>query len=316
VVVAGDTRWLTRSTAADGAVVDRPVPPYAIPIDASAVDPSAYAPFLPPAYRMVVVDTLAKGEAVLGATSARLRRLGPGGRLWFGGHAVTVGAVVPDPIVGWSEMLVSRAAGVPLGIVDDRYLLATMRGHPGDAAFLALIAPHLTAGVPVRVAAPGEVRFVRVASGSTPPVLLKARFGEFSAYRVAPSSLELRMDPTWFDARIETRTVPLLGPETCNRALFPALFGAMEQLRREGLGSLVTSNAGCYNPELLSAKDTSPPSFHAWGAAIDINAPQNPFGEPPHQDPRLVAVMRRWGFNWGGDFLVPDGMHFEYLAPP
>ena len=316
VVVAGDTRWLTRSTDADGAVVDRPTPPYAIPIDAFAVDPTAYAPFLPPAYRAVVVRTLAKGEAVLGATSARLRRLGPGGRLWFGTHGVTVGAVVPDPVVGWGEMLVSRAAGSPLGIVDDRYLLATMQGHPGDAAFLALLAPHLTAGVPVRVATPGQVRFVRVASGSTPPVLLKARFGEFSAYRVAPDSLELRVDPAWFDAYIRTRTVPLLGPETCNRALFPALFGAMEQLRREGLGSLVKSNAGCYNPELLSAKDTSPPSFHAWGAAIDINAPQNPFGEPPHQDPRLVAVMRRWGFNWGGDFLVPDGMHFEYLAPP
>jgi D-alanyl-D-alanine carboxypeptidase len=316
VVVAGDTRWLTRSRTLNGDVVDDPTAPYAIPIDAFAVDPVTYAPFTPPAYRGLVVRALERGEAVLGATSARLRRLGPGGQLSFGAHTVTVGAVVPDPVVGWSEMLVSRTAGAPLGIVDDRYLLAQMSGHPSDAAFLALIQPYLTAGIPVRVDAPGEVRYVRVSSGSTPPVILKRVFGEFSAYPDPGDPIQIHVDAAWFDAHIETRDVPLLGSETCNRALFPALIGAMTQLQREGLGSLVMSNAGCYNPELLAAKDTAPPSFHAWGAAVDINAPQNPFGSAPHQDPRLVAVMRRWGFNWGGEFLVPDGMHFEYLNPP
>jgi hypothetical protein len=79
---------------------------------------------------------------------------------------------------------------------------------------------------------------------------------------------------------------------------------------------LVHSNAGCYNPKLLAATSTAPPSFHAYGAAIDINAPENPFGGTPTQDQRLVAVMEQWGLNWGGNFLVPDGMHFEYLQPP
>ena len=118
VVVAGDTRWLTRSISSSGTVVDDPTPPYAIPIDAFAVDPEAYAPFVSSAYRGLLVRTLQRGEAVLGATSAHLRRIGPGGRLSFGAHTVTVGAVVPDPVVGWSEMLVSRSAGAPLGIVE------------------------------------------------------------------------------------------------------------------------------------------------------------------------------------------------------
>jgi hypothetical protein len=27
-------------------------------------------------------------------------------------------------------------------------------------------------------------------------------------------------------------------------------------------------------------------------------------------------IPMRWGFTWGGHWLVPDGMHFEYLGPP
>ncbi|MGZ4149188.1 MAG: M15 family metallopeptidase [Actinomycetota bacterium] len=316
VVVAGDTLWMTKSLDANGAVVTQPAPPYEVPIYAFAVDPRAYATFLPDAYRERVTAALAAGKAVLGTTSAKLRGFGVGGRLVFGATSVTVGAVVPDAVAGWSELLVSRKTGADLGIVDDRYLLADMQDHPSDSAFLALIQPLLTPGVPVRVAAPGEVRYVRVASGSAPPVVLKAVFGEFSAYPDPSDPITLRIDPAWISAHLETKTVPLLGSETCNQAFFPALIGAMEQLQREGLGSLVKSNAGCYNPELLAATATAPPSFHAYGAAIDINAPENPFGSPPTQDRRLVKVMQHWGFNWGGDFLVPDGMHFEYLSPP
>jgi hypothetical protein len=316
VFVAGDTMWMTTSADASGAVVDRPSPPYAIPIDAFAVDPHRYEPFMPPTYRASVTAALEQGKAVLGSTSAALRRLGVGGRLTFGTGSVDVGAVVPDRVVGWSEMLVSRTAGARLGIVDDRYLLAQMRSAETDAGFLAALGPLLPSGSSVRVAAPGEVRYVRVASGSAPPVVLKRVFGEFAAYPDPSDPISLRIDPHWYDAHIRTDVVPVLGRETCNAALFPALIGAMRELRARGLAGLVRSNAGCYNPELLAATPTAPPSFHAYGAAIDINAPQNPFGVAPHQDPRLVYVMQRWGFDWGGRFLVPDGMHFEYLSPP
>jgi hypothetical protein len=30
----------------------------------------------------------------------------------------------------------------------------------------------------------------------------------------------------------------------------------------------------------------------------------------------MVAVFERWGFIWGGTFILPDGMHFEYRRPP
>jgi hypothetical protein len=48
-----------------------------------------------------------------------------------------------------------------------------------------------------------------------------------------------------------------------------------------------------------------------------VNVQQgNLFGQTPHQDPRLVDVFERWGFVWGGTFIEPDGMHFEYRREP
>jgi hypothetical protein len=29
-----------------------------------------------------------------------------------------------------------------------------------------------------------------------------------------------------------------------------------------------------------------------------------------------VHIFERWGFLWGGKFLTPDGMHFEYGSTP
>jgi hypothetical protein len=34
------------------------------------------------------------------------------------------------------------------------------------------------------------------------------------------------------------------------------------------------------------------------------------------QDPRLVEIFQQWGFTWGGQWLVSDPAHFEYVRPP
>ena len=53
-------------------------------------------------------------------------------------------------------------------------------------------------------------------------------------------------------------------------------------------------------------------SYHSWGIALDLNLARNVRGETPHQHRRLVAILGRFGFQWGGTWLVPDGSHFEF----
>jgi hypothetical protein len=103
---------------------------------------------------------------------------------------------------------------------------------------------------------------------------------------------------------------------TCNRAFFPALVGALKDVQAAGLGGEIHTYSGCYAARTVARSSTAPPSQHAYGAAIDINAPENPYGATPTMDPKIVRIFERWGFLWGGDFLTPDGMHFEYGAPP
>jgi hypothetical protein len=316
VVVAGDTRWLTASRDHDGRHVDELDPPFAIPIDAFAVDPDEYAPFLPRRLRSDVTEALRNGRAVISALSARLRRLGPGGALVFGDEEIEVGAVAPDGAIGWSEVLVSRDAGARLGIEHDRYLLARVAGRPDESEFASLLAGALPPGTALRVAAPGTETFVRVASGVNPPVVMKVLFGEFAAHPEPGNEAFLVIDPAWEEEHLATREVPILGTVTCNQALFEPLIGALEQLQRDGLDRLVHGYAGCYAARTIARSPTAPPSQHAYGAAIDINADENPFGAEPTMDPRVVRVFERWDFVWGGEFLIPDGQHFEYLGEP
>lgn len=315
VVIDGDTRWLTSSVDAGGAVVDQPTPPFAIPIDAFSVDPQEYAPFLPSNLRDEVVGALGSGQAVLGERSAALRRLGVGGSMTFGDTTVEVGAIVPDDAIGWSELLVSRQIGKELGIEHERYLLALMAGSPTEDQFEAKMAAQLPADTLIRVAAPGATRFVRVASGVNPPLVLKEVFGEFAAHTRSDDPAFLTLDDAWTE-NIETRDVPLLGEVTCHRKLFPQLIGALTEVRDAGLGGLIHVYSGCWAARTVARSPTAPPSTHAYGAAIDINAPENPFGATPTMDRRIVRIFERWGFTWGGRFLIPDGMHFEYDGPP
>ena len=88
---------------------------------------------------------------------------------------------MPEELIGWSELLVSREVGLRLGIVDDRYLWAFPTGTPSLEAFGRMVRPLIPATEPIRVEGPGDSPYMRVANGVNPPIVLKQVFGEFAA---------------------------------------------------------------------------------------------------------------------------------------
>jgi hypothetical protein len=314
VVVAGDTLWLLRTEDAEGRVIDEPASPFAFPIDAFAVDAEDYAPFVGASVREEIVRTLRAGRAVLGEHSAMLRGLDPGGTLVFRNGSVRVGAVVPDDAVGWSEVLLNREVGRRLGIAHERYLLAQPSESLTRPVWKGKLLPFVGED-PLRVDVAGATTYVRVASGVKPPILIKQRFGEFAATPQADPAY-LTIDPAWVERNIVTTDVPLLGTVTCHRKLVPMVRGALYEIAASGLASEIEVYSGCWASRTIARSPTAPPSYHAYGAAIDINAPQNPYGAKPTMNREIVRIFESWGFNWGGDFLIPDGHHFEFWRVP
>jgi hypothetical protein len=320
-VVASDTIWMTSSSDAEGNLVDEPPSPYMIPIDAAAIDPRPYARFLPPETR-AIVGNLADGQAILGQTSARLRHLGPGAVIRFqGGTSVTIIGVLPDELVGAAEVVVDRATGASIGVRQNRYLLFQPSAglQPSDQQlekrFRAVLPPGLPYPV-VQVRAPGETKYLRADDDTLPQALIKRRFGEWAGTPQSGDTGLLEIDPAWIQDHIVTVTIPVLGRVSCNRKFLPQLRGAMKQVVAQGLESTIHSFDGCFVARFDLSSPSASISHNAWGAAVDVNADTNRFGSPPVQDPRLVALMQAWGLAWGGDLIVPDGMHFDYAGPP
>ena len=315
VSVISGTAWLTRSTDATGASVDRPPAGLMIPLEVAAADPATYAPFLAPADR-AFLPALAAGQAVLGSTSARLRHLGAGATLIFGPRRIRVAGVVPDAAIGAHEVFVSRAVARSLKVTRDRYLLIDPATGASRKRLTKGIRSLLLPGVLLRVRGPGETPYFRQGDAVLPPVRLKALFGEFAAKPIAGGFLDV--DPAWVRTHIVITRVPILGRVQCNRALIPQLRGALAEIEQEGLAKFLDRKdyAGCYSGRFLNRNPEAGISHHAWGVALDVNASTNQFGQTPHQDSRVVAIFRRWGFTWGGRWLLPDGMHFEFVSFP
>jgi hypothetical protein len=212
--------------------------------------------------------------------------------------------VIDDGLVRSAELVVSATEGARLG-TRAPYLLAAVRTERA-----ARRAERAFDGPRTRVSALGPAPWA-VRGRIARPVELKARFGEF-ALRLPVGADWVTIDPAWVRRNIVIRRMPILGGVTCHRRMIAPLRRALSEVVRRRLARLVDPRdyAGCYAPRRIPGSGSL--SLHAWGLAVDINASRNPQGSPPNQDRRLVRIMERQGFSWGGRWpTVPDGMHFE-----
>jgi hypothetical protein len=85
----------------------------------------------------------------------------------------------------------------------------------------------------------------------------------------------------------------------------------------ERRGYKIQQSKGCWGYANRNISGTNIPSNHSRGAAIDINANENGFGDQTPAFPAKIAheVWEPVGWEWGGDWSGSgkDGMHMEYL---
>jgi hypothetical protein len=98
----------------------------------------------------------------------------------------------------------------------------------------------------------------------------------------------------------------------CHRRVAQQLLTALTELQDRGLSDLIDTYDGAWTPRLVRGGST--PSPHCWGHALDLNASAFPMHSDKQQDPRLVEVMARHGFECGQVWQNrKDPMHFEAI---
>jgi len=144
-------------------------------------------------------------------------------------------------------------------------------------------------------------------SGSAADLVGTFNYTVIGGGRIAP-------DPAWVAANIGTEVMPIIGSMTCHREIFPQLRAALEEVISRGLAGELHPDeyAGCYYPRFIAGTTTL--SNHSFGLAMDFNVPGNQRGTVGEMDRGVVAIFKKWGFAWGGDWNYTDPMHFELSA--
>ncbi len=123
-------------------------------------------------------------------------------------------------------------------------------------------------------------------------------------------------DPRWVRSYIRTERVPILGSVTCNKVMLVQLRAALGEVVQRGLAARIhrSEYGGCYYPRYIGYDPAKGLSLHTWGIAVDLNVPENQRGTVGRMDRQVVAIFKKWGFAWGGDWHYTDPMHFELSA--
>lgn len=118
---------------------------------------------------------------------------------------------------------------------------------------------------------------------------------------------ELSMCVWFVPNHLQMKTIPK--KIYCNKDLINPLSNAFLHIIERGVSTQVLTWDGCFN--IRSKRGSKNISLHSWGIAIDINAAWNRYGKKPTMSKELVECFIDAGFDWGGYWTKPDGMHFQ-----
>lgn len=280
-------------------------------LDIAAVDPKTFRPFTASdAGFSDEWDRMADGEVAVVRTLQDRLPLDKDGYLSVatddGERKIHVGAWSTYQ-VGAIDALVNAAWGPELGIPEDNALLLNTGTTSPDAVRKAIqkFAPELS------ITALDIVAETGIDPNTYQNAIPVGPFSEaVGVYRYTPiGNGQVRPDSGWVQGHIVTEQVPILGSVTCNKYMLPQLKAALAEVQRTGLADKVYQFDGCFVPRFIAGTNTL--SNHAFGMAIDLNAAQNQRGTVGQMDPGVVAIFKKWGFAWGGDWQYTDPMHFE-----
>ncbi len=280
----------------------------------AAVDPGAYRNFT----RAEVADfqeawdRVAGGELAIDRTVAR-RLQDKAGMIRLGveedAPTLHVGAYTPQ--VPTIDMVVNTAWAEDIEMADDNGLLIStdsispssirkpLERLVGDDVSVQMLDIASTLGLD-----PDAQLTALPTGGTLGSVVGIYRYRVIGGGRIAP-------EPSWVAANIRTEVVPILGSVTCHKDLFPQLRAALLEVQSRGLSAEIDPDGyrGCYYPRFIA--NTTTLSNHSFGLALDLNVPGNGRGTVGDIDRDVVAVFKKWGFGWGGDWRWTDPMHFE-----
>lgn len=96
----------------------------------------------------------------------------------------------------------------------------------------------------------------------------------------------------------------------CNKDMYEPLLAALESVSKRGLLHELKTFNGCF--QIRKVRGMTSQSAHSWGLAVDVNSETNGLGCVPTLSAEFVRCFTGVGFDWGGFFKRPDGMHFSF----
>jgi hypothetical protein len=277
----------------------------------AAVDPATYRNFTPTGSAQLaeVWSRVAGGEMAISRKLKKVLQLDDEGYADLGQRRIHVGAIA-DQAVGidavvnttWVEslgMTPGNALLVRTGIAAPQALREPIQQLVGEDRMQLVDAM-------TREGLDPDAQLTAVLVGSFADAVGVFNYTAIGGGRIAP-------DPAWVRSHIETRAVPILGTVTCNKFIFPQLEAALRDIQAQGLADEIHPEeyAGCYYPRFIAGSTKL--SNHSFGTALDLNVPGNLRGTVGEMDRGVVAIFKKWGFGWGGDWNYTDPMHFEVV---